>query len=381
MILKIRLIIIYISLSTLAYGNTIKLCSSGAYVGTNKELGINYTMGASVYFKRVNTLGGVKNREIVLESLDDEYNPRKTLFNTLEFLNNSNPLLLFNYVGTPTTNAILPLLKIHEDENLILFGNLTGAGTQRTIPYGEFVFNIRASYSDEASALVKFFLKNNKKRIGVFYQLDDFGRSAYSGLIKELKNSGIELIGEATYSREDSWKSSMKPQATYLKDLGVDAVISIATYEAAASFIRDSRKIGLNIPISNMSFVEVMALLSILEKNKISTNDLYFSQVMPHFEKSSLPVVLEYREEFEKRGLEPNFISLEGYVNAKILASILNGTTEEINRANIRKIIETMEPIDIGIGKELKFTKEKHNLLNSVYIYKTGYKGDLIEVK
>lgn len=378
---KVIISILLILTTTLFSIDEIVLASSGAYVGTNKELGINYTLGASVYFQELNKRGGIDNKIIILHSLDDEYNPKKTVFNTIEFINTNDPLLLFNYVGTPTTNAILPLLKINEDKNLLLFGNLTGSGAQRTEPYGDFVFNIRSSYYDETTKLVDYFTSTGKRRIGVFYQVDDFGRSAYSGLKDKLEKYGFEIAGEATYKRQESWNESMVSQAMHLKDQDIDAIISIATYEAAAAFIRDARSIDLNIPISNMSFVEVNALIRILKGNDISTENLFFSQVMPHHKYSVLPVVREYREVFKNRGIETNFISLEGYINAKLLSEILIKTPYVINRKNIKKIIEEMEPLDIGLGKRVKFSKNKHNLLKDVYIYQTGINGEIIEVK
>ncbi len=38
-----------------------------------------------------------------------------------------------------------------------------------------------------------------------------------------------------------------------------------------------------------------------------------------------------------------------------------------------------MDKIDIGLEKPVMFTKEKHQLLDRVYIYESSKTGDLIE--
>ena len=89
--------------------------------------------------------------------------------------------LLFGYVGTPTVTRVLPLLKKFQDERVYLFFPFTGAQPQREPPYGDFAFNLRASYRQETAGLVDNFLRVGKKRIAVFYQADAYGRKRLGG--------------------------------------------------------------------------------------------------------------------------------------------------------------------------------------------------------
>ena len=59
--------------------------------------------------------------------------------------------LLFGYVGTPTVTRVLPILKKFQDEQVYLFFPFTGAQPQREPPYGDFAFNLRASYRQETA--------------------------------------------------------------------------------------------------------------------------------------------------------------------------------------------------------------------------------------
>ena len=61
----------------------------------------------AAYFRKVNDEGGINGRKIVLTSLDDGYNPAKTVEMTRRLVEQDQVLLLFGMVGTPTNSAVL----------------------------------------------------------------------------------------------------------------------------------------------------------------------------------------------------------------------------------------------------------------------------------
>ena len=360
------------------HSEPIKLGMSAVFSGPTKSLGINFYDGANAYFTYLNNSGGIYGEKIEIIKKDDTYNPQPCIENTISFIEQKDIMLLFNYVGTPTTVSILPLLKIYEDTGIILFGNFTGAGAQRTYPYKDYVFNIRSSYSQETNALVESFIKMGYEKIGIFYQIDGYGRSGYVGVELSLKNYNKEITREATYYRGSDFNTDMTVQAAFLKQGGVDAVICVGSYAPCSAFIRDARKAQFSGPIANISFVGTEALIDLIQKNNISLNNLYFSEVVPSYNDFSLDIVKEYRNILKEMNLEPSFGSFEGYINAKIIAKILKQVElEKINRKNIKTIIETMEPIDIGLGSLLSFSTENHQIFNKIYLYKLGPNGEL----
>ncbi len=380
-LIPLSLLLLLNSTSLLLGRDIFKLGTSAVFSGPSMELGQNYYDGAMIYFDIVNNKGGVNGMKIEVIKYDDLYSPNPCIDNTIKLVKEDSVDLLFNYVGTPTTTAILPLLKLYENENVLLFGNLSGAGGQRHYPYKQFVFNIRASYKEETAALVDYFFSEGKKRIGVFYQIDAYGRSGYDGVYDKLKEYGERITAEATYKRGELIECSMISQVEHFLKNKVDAVISVGSYQACAAFIRDARSSGLDIPIANISFVGTETLLQILKRKGISSEALIFSGVVPNYGCSKLPIVEEYKSIVADKGLEPNFVSLEGYINAKVLVKILEQAEGDLSRDNIKKLLENMSAVDIGMGDFLQFTCDKHQILNSIYIYKTGSDGSLKEVK
>ena len=60
----------------------------------------------SAFFKRVNDQGGVAGRKINFISLDDGYNPAKTVEQARRLVEQEQVAFLFNPLGTPTNSAI-----------------------------------------------------------------------------------------------------------------------------------------------------------------------------------------------------------------------------------------------------------------------------------
>ena len=70
-------------------------------------------------------------------------------------------------VGTPTANAMMPLLTA---ARMPMIGAFTGARTLRT-PYQPYALNVRASYDDELASLVSYALLKGLTRFSIFYQV------------------------------------------------------------------------------------------------------------------------------------------------------------------------------------------------------------------
>lgn len=69
--------------------------------GPSAQLGLDYQRGAMAWFDEINRKGVVHGRHIRLVSLDDQYEPEKTLRNTETLHQRPDLLALFGYVGTP----------------------------------------------------------------------------------------------------------------------------------------------------------------------------------------------------------------------------------------------------------------------------------------
>ena len=99
---------------------------------------------------------------------------------------------------------------------------------------------------------------------------------------------------------------------------------------------------------------------------------------MPSPHANEEAIVSEYRELIKKYfpGEKPNYVSLEGYINAKILTEALKIAGKELTRTKLIEAIQGINDLDIGIGKNLVYGPQDHQGLNGVYYSKLGDDGN-----
>ena len=365
--------------------NPIVLGVSAAFSGPSRGLGTELYRGAGAYFAHLNDNGGINGRRIALRMYDDGYQPDPCVQNTMQLMLEDQVFLLFGYVGTPTVTRVLPILKKFQDENIYMFFPFTGAQPQRQPPYGEFAFNLRASYEQETGGLVDNFVRIGRRRIAVFYQMDAYGRSGWAGVRAALRKHGERITGEATYGRGAKFTGSMRRQVEILQAAEPEAVICIGSYAACAAFARDAVDLGLEVPIANLSFVGSENLLKLLtegrEDGERYTRLLVNSQVVPSYEDRSIPAVKEYRELMERydprlpeelvkeeyAAFPHSFGSLEGFLNAKLLAEILRRLGSEVTRARLEAAVFSVKDYDLGLGEQVSFGPDRRQGLQGVY--------------
>ena len=362
------------------------LGTSAAFSGPSRGLGIELYRGAMAYFEHVNSAGGIGGRRIRQKIYDDGYQPDPAVTNSTTLMLDDDVFLLFGYVGTPTVTRVLPLLKKFQDRDMYLFFPFTGAAPQREPPYGDFAFNLRASYGQETAGLVDNFVAVGRRRIGVFYQADAYGRSGWAGVRKALKRHGEQIVGEATYKRGTKFTSVMRDQVNILKAANPEAVICIGSYAACAAFARDAVDLGLNdVPLANLSFVGSENMLKLLSEGRDDaeryTDLLVNSQVVPSYEDVSIPAVREYRDfmarynpdvpaELVTEEYTPfphSFVSLEGFLDAKLMVEILRRLGDNPSRKGLEQAVFTIRDFDIGIGEMVSFGPERRQGLQGVY--------------
>ena len=363
----------------------IVLGMSAAFSGPSRGLGIELYRGAAAYFAEVNREGGVGGRRVTLRTYDDGYQPDPSVENTMTLMLRDNVFALFGYVGTPTVTRVLPMLKKFQDKQVYLFFPFTGAQPQREPPYGDFAFNLRASYRQETAGLVDNFVRIGRRRIAVFYQADAYGRSGWAGVRRALRRYGERIVGEATYRRGQMFTGSLRKQVEILKAAAPDAVICIGAYAACAGFLRDAVDLGLKVPIANLSFVGSENLLKLITDGRDDadryTELLVNSQVVPSYEDVSMPAVREYRGLMKRYDPQPpaelvresyapfpySFVSLEGFLDAKLMVEVVRRLGDNPARSRLENAVFTVKDFDLGVGERVSFGPDRRQGLQRVY--------------
>ncbi|EDT42265.1 ABC transporter substrate-binding protein [Burkholderia ambifaria] len=338
---------------------TIRLGMVNAQSGNSAGLGRGLLMGAQAVFDDANARGGVHGRKIELVVADDRYEPERTVDGTLEMIERRNVLALFGYVGTPTTTAVLPIVR---DAGIPLVGTFSGAMALRR-PVTPEVFNIRASYEDETRALVEHLLAHDHaKRFAVFYQDDGFGLAVLAGTRLALQRHGLDVVATGTFRRGTT---AVDTGLAAVLEGRPDVVIMVGPYTPVAAFIRAAHREGLNARLASVSFVGTDDLLRLLGEEG---NGTLISQVVP-LPRNERPVIRDCVRLIEQRfpGEPVGVVHIEGCLDAKVALIGLERAGPTPTRATLKQALETIRHVDLG-GLVANLNPDDHQALNDVFL-------------
>ena len=91
-------------------GDRVSIGQTVALTGPFGDLGSELVRGADACFRAINASGGIHGRKLELVSKDDEYKVAKAVENARGFIESGSVFCLFNSFGTPTNEAMLPVL-------------------------------------------------------------------------------------------------------------------------------------------------------------------------------------------------------------------------------------------------------------------------------
>ncbi|MEB0140996.1 MULTISPECIES: ABC transporter substrate-binding protein [unclassified Undibacterium] len=331
---------------------TITLGQSAALSGPAQELGQGMRDGAQAYFDMVNAQGGVAGRQITLKTLDDGYEAERAASNTRALSGKDGVFALFGYVGTATSNAALPLVR---KEGIPFFAPYTGAQSLRE-PLDHYIFHVRASYAQEMDRIVEHATTLAMSKIAVLYQNDAYGQAGLESIQRALAKRNIAVLGVATVERNSS---EVKAAVAALRRLQPQAVVMVSAYTSSAAFIKEMHKGGGTMPVFwNISFVGSEALVHELGAD---ARGIMISQVMPAPWDDINPVIKEYHQWYVgKHGHTASYVSVEGFIAAKVLVEGLRRTGANLTREGLIRALEGMGTYHTG-GFDVKFSSQSHN--------------------
>ncbi len=319
--------------------------SCSALEGPSQFLGTETVTGAKAYFNMVNDAGGVDGRKLKLISYDDSYDPAKTeaCFNKLM---EQKVFALGFFVGTPTAVKYLPMA---EANKIPLVGLFTGAQTLY-VPFRHWVITVRASYFDETREQIDgLWDKLGYRKIGVIYPEDAFGAAVLEGVKAALKAHGAEPIAVGSYQRQTA---QVGGAVDTVKAANPEAVVVVGPSNTVAPIIRLAHAKGWKPLFTTVSFVGTDELIS---EAGAEADGVVITQVVPPYYLTDLKTVALFRRSLSKYfpSAQPNFVSLEGFVDAMVLVEGLKKAGKDLTREGLIRGIESIHEQDLGLGPQL----------------------------
>ncbi len=334
--------------------------SCSALEGPSHFLGTETVTGAKAYFAMINDGGGVDGRKLKLISYDDSYDPAKTeaCFNRLM---EQNVFALGFFVGTPTAVKYIPMA---EGNKIPVVGLFTGAQTLY-VPLRHWIVNVRASYFDETREQIDGLWGTlGYKKIGVIYPEDAFGAAVLDGVKAALKTHGAEPVAAASYQRQTAQVGGAIDTVRAAKP---DAVVVVGPANTVAPILKQSHAKGWKPLFVTVSFVGTDDLIA---EAGADSDGIVITQVVPPYYLTEFKTVAMYRHTLTKYfpSAQPNFVSLEGFVDAMVLVEGLKRAGKDLTREGLIRGIESIHEHDLGLGPQLKlnYSSKEHKGLDHV---------------
>lgn len=318
---------------------SIVIARSLALSGPLQSYGEAKRDGGDAFIAKVNKAGGVNGRLIKVTTLDDAYDPKKTVANMRTLASELQPTAFLGLFGVPTIAAALPIIS---ELQVPVVGLTSGAAAVRK-PHNPLVFPVRASYADEARKLVSQIQTLGVTRIAMIYTDNPFGESVRDNLLAALKDAQLEskvIKMDAAGAGADKAIAEMavdEPQCLFVVMLSGPAIKVIDS-------VKKSKSRPLLYTFSTVDTTSVQKALG--EK----ASGLAITQIVPIPSGQQFQVAYEYMNALTElgRGSTPSFYGLEAYVEAKILVEGLRRSGPSITRGNLVKALEGMGEYDAG---------------------------------
>lgn len=177
----------------------LRLGQSLALTGPLSDVGQAIHDGGRACFIAVNARGGINGQLVELVARDDAYQVTQAVVNVEAFIAAPSIFSLYTSMGTPMVAATLPQVK---QSCIPYFTPLPSAMQARPLDMRN-VFNVRASYPQEAEELVKHLVTICLRNIAEVHQNKAFGKEVFESARAALAESTLtieELAQQANLS-------------------------------------------------------------------------------------------------------------------------------------------------------------------------------------
>ena len=323
---------------------------------------------AQLYFNAVNRAGGVRGRKIELRTVDDNYDPAKTVAAVKKMIDNDEVLAFLGIWGAPNNAQALPILT---QAKVPGFFPINGAPAIRKAnsPY---YFTIYASFDDETEQMVSQLTGQGIKSIAVAHQANEFGRSGMTGAVEAITRRGLKPAAVVAF---DPNSTDTKAAVDKAVAASPDAIIMIGGGKSVYDFIGEYKNRGAYTQFFTLSVVGSTGMIKALGDK---AHGIAVAQAMPFPWNPTIPVVREFQTLMKEAGrTDYTYLQMTGFISAKAMVEILRRASPDITRAKLITAAQSLTNYDLG-GYVVNFGPGRHNGSKFVELTIIGRKGEFL---
>lgn len=336
---------------------TIKVGAILAVTGPASFLGAPEAKTLEMLTEELNAKGGIGGRKIELIIKDSGASSEKAVSFAKQLIDEEK---VFAIIGPSTSGETMAIKNLAEAGKTLL---LSCAAAEPIVnPVAKYVFKTPQMDKDAIIRIFELMKKKNISRIGVLSSNTGFGGAGKGQIEKLAPEHGIEILVNEVY---DKAATDLTAEVTKLKAAKVQALINWSIEPAQSIVIKNTRQIGLKIPIfqshgfGNIQYVGLAGKAA--EGVIFPAGRLLVADTLPkkHPQKA---VLLDYKKAYEAKYKEDaSTFGGHAYDAMKVLARAIE--TAGADPEKVRDTIENMKGF-VGTGGVFTFSATDHNGLD-----------------
>ena len=324
----------------------IKIGHTNPYSGPASSYGV---IGKTIqaYWKSVNDAGGINGRKVNFITLDDGYNPAKTVELVRQLVEQDKVLCTFNTLGTPTNTAIQKYLNTKKVPQMFVATGATKWNDPKNFPW---TMGFQPNYQSEGRIYAKYILdKHPAGKIAVLFQNDDYGKDVLKGVRDGLGDKNAMIVAEMPYEPADPTVDS---QIVRLKASGADIFINITTPKFAAQAIKKVAELGwkpLHI-LNNVSasIGSVLRPAGFENARGIITTTYLKDPTDPALARDpGLMAWTAFMDKYYPEGDKTNSSNVSAHATAALLVQVLKQCGDNLTRENVMRQAANLKDVEL----------------------------------
>jgi len=321
----------------------IKIGGISPYSGPVSAFGVA-GKAIAAYFDKINAEGGVNGRKLNFVSLDDGYNPAKTVEQARRLVEEDEVLFVVNPVGAASNSAIHKYMNARKVPQLFLATGGAKWGDPKNFPW---TMGWQPNFQSEGKIYAAHLLENTPNgKIAILYQNDDFGKDYLKGFEDGLGAKAASMIvAKISYESTDPTVDS---QMVSLKSSGANVFFNASTPKFAAQAIKKAAELGwkpMHYLVSASNAVgSVMVPAGVENGIGIVTAGYLKDPTDPQFQKGrEWDDFVAWMQKYHPKGDMKDGLNVYGYTVAQTVVHVLQKAGDELTRANIMKQAANMD--------------------------------------
>ena len=330
--------------------------------GNVANYGKSTLSGLKLAVDQVNKAGGVNGKQLVVVESDYKSEPAESGNSVTKLITQDKVVAV---VGPATSGCVFAATPVVTSNKVPLIAPCATAPAI-TVDNGqvkEFIF--RACFIDpfQGRVMAEFADKTlGVKNVAILHDASsDYSKGLAEVFEKTLNEKGGKVVAkEAFLSKDIDFKAAL----TKIKAANPEAIYIPGYYEEVAKIIKQTREIGLNVPLIGCDGWDSPKLVEIAGPEAL--NNTYFSSAFSVQDQteSVQKFIADYKAMYQK---DPDIFCMQGYNAGLVLADALKRAGDGADGTKLAAAIAATKDLPVASGK-LTYDKDHNPIISAIII-------------